>query len=601
MIVNSLHQLITTPTKKRLSNQLIFFLFLSLTFSVLYGGMALKIAFSGEYVIQDDARQHVFWMQRFLDSELFPNDIIADFFQSVAPWGYTNFYKLFSLVGIPPIFLSKILPITLGFIITIYLFAASMEIFPIPAAAFITTLVFNQNLWKSDDLGSATPRAFGYCLFIIFLYYFLTLYKENELTITKAIFTWLCLASLGLFYPHYIFIATGLIIFRSIYWEKGRIKITKNSRDYWFIGISLFIVFIVLLPYALKVSEFDPTISATQAKQLPEFLNGRAAFFHDNSWTFWLNGDRTGIFPKSILTPITFVAGLLLPFFLKFSSGFSLSQNINSKIKVLLQMLIVCVSMFFIAHAVIFTLHLPNRYTHYFFKIILAITTGIAIILMLDSILKWALSQDKNQFTTTNKSNKLIKPILGLLLTIIILTPVILYPLTWKFFPNSNYIVGENQSLYTYLKQQPKDIVIASISPGIDNLPSFSQRSIFVGWEYAIPYKVGYYKIISQRAIDLIYAQYSLELNSLKDFINQNKVDFWMINSTAFTPEYLKSISWLRQWKNIFEEILPNLENGNTPAIIATIKTCSVFQENDLILLDTNCILNLENSIIKTK
>ena len=52
--------------------------------------------------MQDDARQHVFWMQRFIDSELFPHDLIADYFQSVAPTGYTTLYRIAAALGSIP-------------------------------------------------------------------------------------------------------------------------------------------------------------------------------------------------------------------------------------------------------------------------------------------------------------------------------------------------------------------------------------------------------------------------------------------------------------------------------------------------------------------
>ncbi|MGJ3254530.1 MAG: hypothetical protein ACFE0J_25860, partial [Elainellaceae cyanobacterium] len=66
---------------------LVFWFCLSLTFAAIYSLLALQQAFSADYVVQDDARQHVFWMQRFLNPDLFPDDLIADYFQSVAPAG----------------------------------------------------------------------------------------------------------------------------------------------------------------------------------------------------------------------------------------------------------------------------------------------------------------------------------------------------------------------------------------------------------------------------------------------------------------------------------------------------------------------------------
>lgn len=172
MLIARLHKFLTAPNANKSSPWVIWFS-LSLAFAALYGLLALKQAFSGEYIVQDDARQHVFWMQRFLDPELFPNDLIANYFQSVAPAGYATFYRLLAFVGIGPILLSKLLPIVLGLITTGYCFGVCMQLFPVPMTGFIGALLLNQNLWMQDGLISATPKAFIYPLFLAFLYYVL--------------------------------------------------------------------------------------------------------------------------------------------------------------------------------------------------------------------------------------------------------------------------------------------------------------------------------------------------------------------------------------------------------------------------------------------
>ena len=83
---------------------------------------ALFQAFSGPYVVQDDARQHVFWMQRWLHPDRFPNDLMADYFQSVAPWGYQGLYRLGSILGLDPMVFNKLLPIGLGTLTTFLCF-----------------------------------------------------------------------------------------------------------------------------------------------------------------------------------------------------------------------------------------------------------------------------------------------------------------------------------------------------------------------------------------------------------------------------------------------------------------------------------------------
>jgi hypothetical protein len=66
----------------------------------------------------------------------------------------------------------------------------------------------------------------------------------------------------------------------------------------------------------------------------------------------------------------------------------------------------------------------------------------------------------------------------------------------------------------------------------------FSHRSILVGSEYAIPYHLGYYRQIRQRATDLISAQYSHDFTEIKSFIQKYRVNFWLLDTEAFTPEY---------------------------------------------------------------
>jgi hypothetical protein len=81
------HLLLTTTAP------LVFCVLVQFKFNIcsLYGVLGLQKAFKAEYVVQDDAREYVFWMQRFVDAELLPHDLIADYFQSITPFGYAAF------------------------------------------------------------------------------------------------------------------------------------------------------------------------------------------------------------------------------------------------------------------------------------------------------------------------------------------------------------------------------------------------------------------------------------------------------------------------------------------------------------------------------
>lgn len=552
-----------------------FWLFLSLALSLSYSGLALKEALSGSYIVQDDARQHVFWMLRFVDPSLFPNDLIADYFQSVAPAGYTALYQSAIFLGIDPLLLNKLLPTLLGLVLTAYNFGLSLEIFPLPVAGFITTLVFNQNMWFKDDLISATPRAFAYPLMLAFLYYLV----RGVLWQTLG-----AIALLGLFYPQAVLICAAILVLRLFDWENRRLHLSPVRRNWIFCIVGLSVVFVILLPFALSSSEYGPAITVAEAKTLPEFWpNGRSSFFRDTPWDFYLFSNRSGMFPRSLFTPVTLCAGLLLPLFLLFAKRFPLMRQITTHIHILPQILIASIALFFMAHAALFKLHLPSRYTGISFRITIAIATGIALTLILDILWRWINSpQTQRRVLAWGGIGIIAIALIG-------------YPLFVDSFPKTSYKKGTIPALYQFFQQQPKDIVIASISEEANNFPTFSQRSIFVGREYAIPYQIGYYRIFRQRLEDLVRALYSPNVADLQQFLTQYRVDFFYLDVNSLTLEYLTQQRWIRELQS-GKELTSQIQQGAVPALATLIPQCQVFEIQGSIVLNAQCLLNQTQS-----
>lgn len=147
-------------------------------------------------------------------------------------------------------------------------------------------------------------------------------------------------------------------------------------------------------------------------------------------------------------------------------------------------------------------------------------------------------------------------------------------------------------ALYEFFQQQPKDILIASLAQEVDKLPTFSQRSILVGKQYAIPYHLGYYFQFRQRVIDLIYAQYSQDLKLVQTFIQKYGVDFWLLERAAFRPKNVAKDDWIMQYQPAGTEALAQLEQG-MPALARVMERCSVFQTKDFVVLQSECIAKL--------
>ncbi|HEY9887249.1 MAG TPA: hypothetical protein V6D02_02550, partial [Candidatus Obscuribacterales bacterium] len=320
MAIAALRQVLTAPSTRWSDPRMLFWYGLSLLFAAYYGYLVLHSAFGTPWVVQDDARQHVFWMQRWLDPGLFPNDFMADYFQSQAPIGYTALYRGAAAIGIPPLTFNKLLPPILGLLSTHYCFRLSLQLLPIPAVAFTSSLLLNQTCWMRDDLVSGTPRAFVYVLLLAFLVY------VNGRAVIPCI---VVLALQPLFYPHCALISGGVLVLKLCKFSGGRLSVVQDPKIYRLSGLGLGLLFCLLAPYALANSEFGPLITPAVARTMPEFgPGGRAAYFTHNPLLLWF-GDRSGFFPTPILTPPTLAFSLWFPWLWRQPQRFPWLQTIR--------------------------------------------------------------------------------------------------------------------------------------------------------------------------------------------------------------------------------------------------------------------------------
>ncbi|MDF5716784.1 MAG: hypothetical protein PUP93_23670 [Rhizonema sp. NSF051] len=570
MLISQLQKVLTTPiTQKSRQNQsrltVIFWYSLSLTFAVCYILMGMRQAFSSKYIVSDDAREYISWMYRYFKPDLFPGDLIADYFQSVTPIGYSILYKIVAALNIDPTFFSKIFPIVLGLITTSYCFVVCMQILPVPMAGFIASLLLNQSLCMHDDLFSGTPRDFIYPLFLAFLYYSIQSSGFGILIV---------LALQSLIYPLIAFIDLLILFMRLFRWQNGQITISQNRKDFILFAAAIMIAGILILPYAIQSSQFSPVITAAVARTMPEYWHGgRVSYFTHNIISYWFDGRDSGFF--ALIAPPQLLLGLLLPIIRKFPSHFLLTKQVKDGVRLLLLVVIASLIMFFTAHALAFKLHWPSRYTHHTFKMVLALAAAISITLILDATFRWSRQNGRQ--------------ILILGTTTILGAGLVLYPSSLKVFPKTLYIEGTVPTLYNFLQKQPQDIVIASTSSEADNIPIFAQRTILVGKEYALPIHTKYYAQFRQRMLDLINAQYTEDINQIKDFIQKYHVTFWLLERSAFIPEYVTKKTWLQQYQPATQQANAKLQKA-LPVLATLINSCAVFETDNLVLLNTECI-----------
>ncbi len=301
-----------------------------------------------------------------------------------------------------------------------------------------------------------------------------------------------------------------------------------------------------------------------------------------NLWIFFISGRRSGIVPQNLFLPRILIVGLFLLILIIFPRRLPLAEQIKPNIILLLQIWQAGVALFVAAYLLLFRLHLPSRYTNHSFQIILAIATAIVLCITLDSVFRWVTQQ------LSSRSHRILGLIFIGFLGILLIGDSSL----WSNFYEFGYKKGKSQAVYQFFAQQPKDIMIALISEEVNYIPTFYQRSVLVAWEYAIPYHLGYYSHIKQRATKLILAQYHSDIRLIQDFINTYEIDFIILDRQAFMPEYVLQNRWLIQWYHqIGNQIEVNLQNGMIPAIVSTIDKCLISETENLFVLEADCFL----------
>ena len=239
------------------------------------------------------------------------------------------------------------------------------------------------------------------------------------------------------------------------------------------------------------------------------------------------------------------------------------------------------------------------------------VAVAVADALSVPISLEYAAYQGSHPLTSSGAVNPRFggRQFLALASTALVGAAIVSYPTLLKFrgfdpFPGTlTYVVGNVPELYKFFSQQPKESLIASLALEADNLPTFAKRSVLVAPEYALPYSKGYYAQFSQRALDLINAQYSPDLDSVENFIQKYGVDFWLLDREyVFTPQVTTPTNdwrtqatnhWIGQYQPAATEALVRFKQGTTPALASTIDRCSVLETKNLVVLEAACIMEL--------
>lgn len=537
---------------------------------------ALTIYFTQSDMVQDDARQFVFWMQRWSEPDLFAGDLITAYFESVTPIGFKVLYRFTFALGIDPFTTNALLPLLLSLVMGYYTFRLAHTLLPAPGIAVLAVWLTVFFVWLLDTVASGTPRAFATPLLLA-----LALHLVSS-SVLGVLFT---VTLSGLFYPQMTLIACaalGLSLLRRV---DGRTTISLSGRDWKPVLAGLFAAAVVLAPFALSTEEYGPTLAAEEARGDPLFQpGGRAAYFVEGPLHFFLCGERSGLLPDewgcgeafrqglAIAPPLAIlelIFAIGIPFLLLRRALLGRPDDPSPRFAIVVAILVGGIILWSAAHLLAFSLHLPSRYGQYPLRAFSMLCLALALAPRLHSLAR-RLSKGR---------------LAGL--TGLVAAGMIVLPVALPYVPNPLYVQGEASALYRFLKEQRPNGLVATLSAEADMLPSLARRPVLTGREYLIPYATGYFRRLTHRTERLIRAHYEPQLGPLQALIRHYRVSDLLLDANAFTQAYVAA-SW---WREAFPDAAAAVDLSRRPALANVIDDCQVYRDERHIVLDAACIL----------
>lgn len=293
---------------------------------------------------EDDYAQLVWWMYRFNDAELFPNDVAFDFFSQpiFSTYGWQVLYRVFVPFMDAQQF-AEMLPFFLVVPACIFVFLLGNHYGKGLSGAVFAVLVFA--LIEMRYLRSGLPRSFAIPI-LLFGMWALSQHRQKALGLSillGALFYPPCAANLSL-------LAAVVLAFR---WQQDK-RLPPNWPTFLVFvcgaGIVLAVAYVHPLPDGI-----GPRTSFETAWSMPEFWpGGRSAFFDSDPVHFYVTKSSSGLG----LDPYAAVGALLLIALTLRYFPRSVSFEIWSLVGTSLVL-------FVLAHGTLFLMYFPNRFFRY--------------------------------------------------------------------------------------------------------------------------------------------------------------------------------------------------------------------------------------------
>ena len=474
--------------------------------------------FSNHYLINDDVRQQLFWMERWQDPELFQNDFLANYSEAYVPVGVKVIYRLASL-WFDPLLFSKILTAIL-FVVTAGLWFVWGRLFGDNLTAFIVVLVYFLFTGFQAQMAGGLSRGFVFPLLIAYLYFISRgdIFKGGVVVLVQSFFNpyvfLLCLFTQALV----VSLKIAPRVFPKTFATTEPISdLGKFIRRLLVINIPVIIgvVFTVfnILWYQSNLGHLISCWEMVGKSEYTEFgryqLYPTPSFFYEliRPWVFNLSFPYWGPIAGWIMALLTIAV------FAYAAVNYQPVVKWNG-LRGLFLIIPVSLFLYVVARIVLVKLFVPRRYIFYTLNIIYCIGFAVAIRIILEKI---ELSRTK--------------------MCLILLALLVFASIKGRHIELFDY--SHDHSLYKFLQTTPKNTLIAGWPELMDNVMTLGNRRAFVTYELSHTWVEPYWTEVKKRTFDLFRAYYSSSPEEIKAFCKSRGIEYLIVREEDFKPQRL--------------------------------------------------------------
>jgi hypothetical protein len=468
--------------------------------------------FVNPFVANDDVRQQLFWMRRWLDPQLYPPDILNEYARSYVPWGVQGLYRLAAQppFSVDPLLFSKYVAVALLTLLGGIVFLSARRMGG-KGLGWLALGLFWLMPAFIENISGGLARAFAAPLLALFLY--------AQLAGSRFL-AHVALWAQALFIPYVLPIC---LLASALHWAAWKLGAAQNEPPLRgpLDALSALSALGVAVAWqqGMAAAGFGPLPWREDMAGRPEFgVQGRYPMLPVRH-VFWeLVGRPWG--ELATFNDVNIVSGVIVSAVLLPAMAAGLLKldwrGLRLRPAGPAMLLFASLLLFFAAKALLLKLFIPSRYlehtTNLFYAMAVPLLlsplvlpglrkrTGLAVLLLVSALAVGAVRQHGRAL----------------------------------------YDYSDGRPLYEAAWRTPKDARFAGHPELMDNVLTFGRRNVYASFELAHPWSVGYWRTVGPRLEKEITAYYAADPEAVRRFCAEEGVDFLVVDRRHFEREYMR-------------------------------------------------------------